>query len=216
MGTSIFHLKVTSSSSLEDLIRSVKKVLDEISEHRDGASVLVLECEHVDDTIEYQPVKEQIAAWEKVLRQIEMANCIIIYKSEGDVFGYSFDLLLIADYRIVRKGSCLGLSREMSDFPPSISLFRLANQVGQAQARKLSLAGKVLEADEAYQLGLADELSSDGAKAVNDAIIKYKNRSASELAICRRLLLEAHAVEYEDALGAYWAARARSNSRPTA
>lgn len=212
MDIRVFTIEATSNSNLEELTDSAKRALNEIYEYKGDRSLLVLRCEHVDDRNGQEALRDDVAAWEKVLRQIEMANSVIIYSSEGDVFGHSLDLLLIADFRILRNGSQLGFSRRMGAPPPGMSLYRLANQVGQAQARRLSFAGTALEADEAHSLGLADELSNDGAQAVDRAVSRFKNSSSSDVAIRRRLLLEAHTLEYDDALGAYWAARARSRS----
>lgn len=212
MDIRVFTIEAASDSNLKELTDSAKRALNGICEYRGDRSLLVLRCEHMDDRNGREGLRDDVAAWEKVLRQIEMANSVIIYTSEGDVFGHAFDLLLIADFRIIRRGSRLGFSQRMGAPPPGMSLYRLANQVGQAQARRLSLAGKALEADEAYSLGLADELSNDGTQAVDRAVSRFENSSSSDLAIRRRLLLEAHTLEYDDALGAYWAARARNGS----
>lgn len=212
MDIKVFTIDVTRSSHLEELTESAKRGLNEIREYKGDRSLLLLRCEHADGESDQEEPGQSVTAWERVLRQIEMANSVIIYISEGDVFGHSFDLLLIADFRIIRTGSRLGFSPRMRVPPPGMSLYRLANQVGQAQARRLSLGGQALDADAAYSLGLADEVSHGGTQAVESAIDRFSNSSSSELAIRRRLLLEAHTMEYDDALGAYWAARARSGS----
>ncbi len=213
MDTKVFTMNVAMNSRLDELTRSANQVLSQIFEHKNESSLLVMQCEHMADCDEREKFTQDVTAWEKVLRQLEMANAIIVYSSEGDVFGHSFDLLLIADYRIIPSECQLGFLRRTRMTAPGMSLYRLTNQIGQAQARRLSIAGKALKADEAYSLGLADELSNSGVKVVDGAIGKFSNVPSLELAIQRRLLLEAHTLEYDDALGAYWAARARHRSR---
>lgn len=208
----IFVVEATTNSLLEDLTNAARDVLNQIYECKQGSSVLIMQCKHDTDCRREEPSIKAITAWEKVLRQLEMSSAVMVYHAEGDVFEHFFDLLLIADFRIIRSGSQIGFSRSIGSSLPGMSLYRLANQIGQAQARRVGMAGKTLAADEAYGLGLVDEVSDGGREALDRAIAKFSELPSSELAIRRRLLLEAHSLEYDNALGSYWAARARNRS----
>lgn len=212
----VFAIEVAANAPLEEVTQSAGRILADISEHKDESSLLLLRCEHMEECSGDKAPTGIVSLWERTLRRIEMADCVIVYVSDGDVYEHSFDLLLIADFRILSRGSKIGFGAGIGANAPGMSLYRLANQIGQAQARRMSLAGRVLGADDAYGLGLADLICDGEAEAVDRAVAEFSGRSSSEVAVRRRLLLEAHTIEYDDAVGAYWAARARHRSRAPA
>lgn len=209
----VFTIDVRSSSTLRELTESLMVVSSQAYEHKPESVVIVVRCEHVIDSGYGEEGVQLVASWEKVLRQLEMAHALIIFISDADVFGHSFDLLLISDFRVVRCNSRLGFSLHDGAALPRMSLYRLVNQVGQAHARRVGLVGITLGADEAYQLGLVDEISESEVDVLDRALAKFGDAPTSELAIRRRLILEAQALEYDNALGAYLAACARNRIR---
>jgi isomerase DpgB len=87
-----------------------------------------------------------------------------------------------------------------------MGLYRLANQAGAAAVRRAVLLGVPLTATEALGLGLIDEVAADPAAAAAAARTLLGASPASDLAIRRRLLLDATTTSYEDALGRHLAA----------
>lgn len=212
----VLTINLGPSSVLAELTECLKAVSSETYEHKQESVFVIIRCEGMIDCASESESVRSIGAWEKALRQLEMGHAFIIFISDSEVFGYAFDLLLISDVRILCPDSRMGFSMRDGASLPRMSLYRLANQVGQAHARRLGLAAIVLGADEALQLGLADEISDDLAESLDSALAKFGDAPTSELAIRRRLILEAHALEYDNALGAYLAACARSQPRMSA
>lgn len=206
----VFTINVVVGSNLGEITESLRNVLDRIYECRRESCAVILQCESI---TEYPSLSESIqalSAWEKALRQLEVSHAVIIFISNGDAFGHAFDLLLISDFRILGKNSKIGFSLQNGAIRPAMSLYRLTNQIGQAHSRRVSLTGRALAADESYDLGLADEISDNGSDVLLQVVEKLTKLPSAELALRRRLLLEAHALEYDNALGAHLAACARS------
>ena len=87
-----------------------------------------------------------------------------------------------------------------------MALYRLANQVGAGRARQLALFGTELPADRAAEWGLLDEVVPDPAARSAEVLDAFAGTRGKELAIRRRLLLDAGYTSFEDALGAHLAA----------
>jgi isomerase DpgB len=93
-----------------------------------------------------------------------------------------------------------------------MTLHRLANQLGVARARGLALFGGTLAAERALVVGVLDEISFDIAGSIA-AVAKAARDAGEDLAVRRRLLLDAPGTTFEEALGAHLAACDRSLRR---
>jgi isomerase DpgB len=87
-----------------------------------------------------------------------------------------------------------------------MSLYRLVHHIGSAKARQLVLWGREIAVERCVELGLIDQVSEDLHEAVRATIRDLALQPGSELAIRRRLLLEATSSPFEDALGTHLAA----------
>jgi isomerase DpgB len=83
---------------------------------------------------------------------------------------------------------------------------RMATQRGVAQVRRLALFRVEIGAERAAGLGLVDEVGADVMALAREALVILGGVSGRELAIRRRLLLDATTTSYEDALGSHLAA----------
>lgn len=205
----VLTVNVMAKSSLGELTKSLGSVLDQIYERGRRSSAVVFHCESTTDSPSVKESIQVISAWEKALRRLEVSQAIIVFLSDGDAFGHAFDLLLISDFRILVRNARVGFLLQNGVIRPGMSLYRLTNQIGQAHSRRVGLTGRALRADECYDLGLADEISDNGSHSLAQVLQKLENSPSAEVAIRRRLLLEAHALEYDNAIGAYLAACAR-------
>ena len=212
----ISMLGVMANSGLEEVTQSLRDTLNQVYESENENVVIVLRCQSMTDCFHGENTIQTISDWEKVLRQLEMVRAIVVFISDGNVFGHALDLLLVSDFRAVHAVSQMGFSMQNGIARPGVSLYRLANQVGQAHARRMGLAGRTITSEEACDLGLVDEVFDDERQVLDRALGKFRDTSSSELAIRRRLILEAHALEYDNALGAYLAASARGRPRSPA
>lgn len=154
----------------------------------------------------------EVNRWERAIRRIERLGGLTVAVAEGVCHGPALDLLLATDYRIA--GSTLRISlRAADDLPwPGMTLYRLAHQVGTARARRLLLRGDDVPAVAAMDLGLVDEVSDDPHRH-HAVLSELEQMSGAEMAIRRRLVLEAMTTSYEDAIGTHLAACDRALRR---
>ncbi|NKI71174.1 hypothetical protein GN109_17245 [Collimonas pratensis] len=144
--------------------------------------------------------------WERALRRLERVNAATIATISGGCNWYGLAVLLVTDYRIVSHGSDIDLMSGAKGIMPGMVIHRLANQIGVARSRELVLFGTKLLAEKAEHLGLINSIVNNVDDALS-ACIKWLDAGMMiDLSIRRRLLLEAGALSYEDALGAHLAA----------
>ncbi|MEU6719651.1 enoyl-CoA-hydratase DpgB [Nonomuraea sp. NPDC046802] len=144
--------------------------------------------------------------WERVVRRLERLGVPTIALVSGECSGQSLDLLLATDYRIGAPGVRLGLARSDGMLWPGMALHRLVQQIGMATARRMALFGRHLTAREALELGLLDEVTENATAAVAAVARQAGELAGTELAVRRRLLLEAVVRSHEDAIGVHLSA----------
>ncbi|MEV0340763.1 enoyl-CoA-hydratase DpgB [Nocardia sp. NPDC050713] len=158
-----------------------------------------------------------VGKWEAALRRLEQAPAPIIAVVDGDAYGPAAELLLVADYRILRSGSVFGFAATALGVWPSMALHRLVAQYGAGPARALAVQGRTLSAAEAHAQGLVDAVIDHDARSetttVQAGLRLFESTAGTEIAIRRRLLLDATTTRFEDALGAHLAAADRSLRR---
>lgn len=141
--------------------------------------------------------------WEQALRKLERVPAATIGVAEGDCHGPALEALLTTDYRVAAADFRIDRT---GPFWPGMAIHRLANQLGVAKARGLVLSTTSLSAEDALAHGLVDEIADDPAAAVAARLRTVGGFPGKELAIRRRLLLDATTTSFEDALGAHLAA----------
>lgn len=144
--------------------------------------------------------------WERAVRRLERLGVPTITVVSGECSGESLDLLLATDYRIGAPDVRLSLARTEGLLWPGMALHRLVQQVGLATARRMALFGRRLDAPEALALGLLDEVTDDPAASVAAAAARAAELTGTEVAVRRRLLLEAAVSSHEEALGVHLSA----------
>jgi isomerase DpgB len=147
--------------------------------------------------------------WERVLRRLERVPATVIATAHGPCSGPALELLLVADHRITTGDLRLNPPTYHGQPWPGMAVHRLANQLGVAKARRLVLFGTALDATNAARMGIVDEVVDDAGElpeAVGYAATLLSGLSGAELAIRRRLLLDATTTSFEESLGAHLAA----------
>lgn len=155
-----------------------------------------------------------VSRWERALRRLERLPAAIIAVAEGHCTGPAMEILLTADYRIGAVDLSMGLPVRVGQVWPGMAVHRLATQVGIARARQLVLFGRNVPADVARRIGLLDEVAADVVQAAEFALNLVGGVEGTELAIRRRLLLDAATTSFEDARGVHLAACDRTLRRP--
>lgn len=111
----------------------------------------------------------------------------------GYCLGGGFELALACDMRICAEHAKMGAPETklgvICGFGGNIRLPRL---IGRGKAKELLMTGKMIDAAEAYRLGLANEVARDGTleETVNELCSQLVNKSAVSLALIK------HAVDY--------------------
>lgn len=151
-------------------------------------------------------VVQDVNRWERAVRRLERLAAVSMAVAARTTGGPALDVLLATDYRITAPDATLLLPVTDGQFWPGMAVHRLAHHVGVAVARQLVLWGHEIPPRRALDLGLVDEVADDVDAAVRAAAVWLGREPAAEVAVRRRLLLEAPAVAYEEALGAHLAA----------
>jgi isomerase DpgB len=191
--------------ALHDAIAGLNRACDMVEESGPD-TVLLLQLSGAASQLAALPADvHEVNHWERALRRIERLGSVIVATLDGVAGPAAFAVLLTADYRIMAPAASLGLLGRQGILPDT-TLFRLANQLGVAQARRIGLFGMPLAAADAQRLALADELNPSPLAAAKDFIGCLQAAQTRDVAVRRRLLLDASAISYEDGLGVHLAA----------
>jgi len=213
-----YRLSIDSSQSLNsELIESVNALCARV-ENADGDDVLpVLHIVPSEPTTSWpgEVGVHLVNQWERALRRLERLNALTVTVLEGVCRGPALDVLLATDYRIATEETLVGVPSHGGEVWPSMTVHRLAQQLGVANSRGLVLFGGDVSAVRAQAIGLVNEVTVNVVGAVA-AIAQAAPGAGSELAMRRRLLLDAATVSADEALGAHLSACERTLRRATA
>ena len=159
----------------------------------------------------YDVAVQAVNRWERALRRLERLPAMTVAAVDGRCAGPALDVLLTVDYRVASATTTLRIPSVGAGPWPGMALYRLANQVGTGRARRMALFGADVTAARAEDWGLLDEVVDDPLARAAEVVTR--SRDGKELAIRRRLLLEAASTSFEDALGAHLAACDRALRR---
>jgi isomerase DpgB len=163
-----------------------------------------------------------VSRWEKALRRLERTRAVKIAVAEGCCGGPALEVLLTADHRIGAPDVRVEVPVSNGTVWAGMSVHRLTNQLGAARARQLLLFGAQLTAERALAIGLLDESAEDPHAVAADRAAAFGRLAPDELAIRRRLILDACSTGFDEALGMHLAAcdrtlrRADPSDAPTA
>jgi isomerase DpgB len=210
----VVQLSITSGQRVGlQLIAAVERACDEAENVSDSVVVLWLTGEPAGDAAVDDLSIHTVSKWERALRRLERLDAVTIAVAVGLCAGPALEALLATDHRIAGPDLRLRLSPVAGEPWPGMAVHRVANQIGVARARGLVLFGAEISATEAAGLCLVDEVVPDTVRAVAQRTAAVRNLTGSELAIRRRLLMEATSVSFEDALGTHLAACDRTLRR---
>lgn len=97
----------------------------------------------------------------------------------GATLGGGLELAMACDWRIARRGARIGMpAARLGVVYGAVGLARAVELMGGARTRRLFLTGRPIEAEEAYELGLVDELVAP------DELWTAAHRAAADVAAC--------------------------------
>jgi len=105
---------------------------------------------------------------------------------EGDALGGGFEKALSTNVLIAERGTKFGLPEVLFNLFPGMGAYSLlARRIGDAQARRMVLSGRVYTAEALYDMGLIDLLvePGQGRQAVYDYVGRHSRRHPAERAI---------------------------------
>jgi enoyl-CoA hydratase len=159
--------------------------------------------------ISFYPESDFFRRWEKVLNQFSRLPIIKIAVINGNCIRFNMQFTLICDYRIATENSVF-ISPEVNEgFLPGMSTFYLAKFVGLGLARRIILTGRPLEAKQAFECGLVDEIVSSN-NLDNDIVDFINNISPTYPMVhhlASRLVNESFSNSYDQSLGHFLAAQ---------
>ncbi|MDP9197380.1 MAG: enoyl-CoA hydratase-related protein [Thermoproteota archaeon] len=98
---------------------------------------------------------------QSVLNKIEKLEKPVIAAVNGFALGGGCELAMVCDIRIASSGAKLGQPEVTIGIPPGWGgTQRLMRLVGPAKAKELVFTGKMIAADEAFQIGLVNKIVS--------------------------------------------------------
>ncbi|WP_460695536.1 enoyl-CoA-hydratase DpgB [Nocardia thraciensis] len=149
---------------------------------------------------------QEVRRWERAVRRLEQSNALTLTVVRTTCRGPGSDILLAADYRIGTPEARLLFATGDGHLWPGMALYRLVRQVGQGVVRRLMIRGATLNANDALELGVLDELAADTEAVAKRVILGASRLSGPELAVRRQLIHESVSAEFDDALGVHLAA----------
>ena len=104
----------------------------------------------------------------ETLREIENLNKPMIAAIDGFALGGGCELAMACDIRIATRNSKLGQPEvNLGIIPGAGGTQRLPRIVGVAKAKELIYTGEVIDADEAYRIGLVNRVVYDSEELLN-------------------------------------------------
>jgi cysteate synthase len=189
-----------------DLIAAVTAVCDRAEECAPRKPIVVHASGALDGTHPPDITVGLVSNWERGLRRLERLPAATVGVATGDCGGLALDAFLATDYRIADPSVRLLVPVLAGATWPGMALHRLAQQAGRAAIRKAALFGTPIEAGDARDLYLVDELTEDVAGTVMLTSGLAGKVSGTEVAIRRQLVLESLTASFEDAFGVHLAA----------
>lgn len=110
--------------------------------------------------------KQSFLAWtQRMLQQVEDFPRPVIAVVDGYALGGGLELALACDLRVASRTAKVGLPEVgLGIFPSAGGTWRLPRLVGLGRAKELIFTGRVVDADEAYALGLFESLVDADAR----------------------------------------------------
>lgn len=142
-------------------------------------------------------------AFHRALDAVAALPRFVIAAVSGYALGGGCELALACDYRIASERAVFGQPEILLGIVPGGGgTQRLARTVGASRAKEICLTGRQVRADEALQIGLADEVV-DPAALHERALALAAEVAAGALtaqAICKRLIDEGLSTSLDDGL----------------
>lgn len=207
----VAQIEVNGSGPVcSELTAHLGNAIDQAEDLGPGAIMLIHLAGHVDPAavrpwpgqIDVQSVQK----WERVLRRIERSNLATILFVEHACSAVALDLLAVADRRIASGDFFVPSPISGGNVWPSMTLYRLARQIGESIARKAVLEADGISAQRGIELHIIDEIIDVGTDKADRTTRLFRNTPPEDFAVARRLMQDSLSTNFDEALGAHLAA----------
>ncbi|HUI85485.1 MAG TPA: enoyl-CoA hydratase-related protein [Candidatus Binatia bacterium] len=129
---------------------------------------------------------------------------VTIAAVNGPAIAGGCGLATLCDFTLASSDAKFGYTEVRIGFIPAIVSAFLLRQVGEKQARDLLLTGRIIDADEAQRLGLANEVVAPGTllDRARDLAASLLQNSPASLVATKRLLKHYSSDELDSAIAA--------------
>jgi len=141
--------------------------------------------------VEGDSLAQGIRQAQSVFDRVEALPQPTIAAMNGHAVGAGLQLGLASDFRIVARGAMLGLSDVKIGIIPALgATTRLPRLIGLAKTKELILKGDLISADEAFKMGLVNEVVERESLGgtVKELAEKLSSRAPLAMAAAKRLL----------------------------
>ena len=141
--------------------------------------------------------KVQFELLAKMLRRLHNLPQVTIALGKGNIFGGGIGLASACDFVLMEESAVLAFSEVHLGLVPATILPFVAVRIKQSDARKLMLTGKYFDGKQAWEIGLADFLFSEGdlEKGLNDLISDLQKPVIEAVHDCKKLINEVYSGE---------------------
>jgi methylglutaconyl-CoA hydratase len=152
-----------------------------------GLDLAALQAVQGKSAAEYREDAERIATLFRTLYELPMPT---IAAAHGAAIGGGAGLATICDFTLATPAAKFGFTEVRIGFVPAVVSAFLALQIGDKRSRDLLLTGRILDAAEAYRLGLVNEIvpPEQLAERVQSLAEVLKTNSPESLRGTKRLL----------------------------
>jgi enoyl-CoA hydratase/carnithine racemase len=159
---------------------------------------------------------DRIQAWEKMLREIETMDKLVICQIHGFAVGGGLQLALACDIRVCTRAAQMGLPASKEGIIPGLATYRLARYVGLGRAKQLIYLGNLIDAERAEHIGLVDHLIDDATMTVefNALVESYDAAFSTGGRHAKSLISEAFHTDFDVFLSAYEDAQSKAVDAP--
>jgi 2-(1,2-epoxy-1,2-dihydrophenyl)acetyl-CoA isomerase len=141
---------------------------------------------------------ENMRSMGKILYQLHEGSKPVITEVDGWAVGGGFGLALASDITYATERARFFLSFVRISLVPDFGLsYFLTKRVGLALAKELALTGRVIDAQEAYRMGLVNQVipHEEISEKVMKVARQIADRSPHALALAKRMLNAGHQVD---------------------
>ncbi len=148
-------------------------------------------------------VSEMLHVFHAVFRRLARADCITIAAVHGHCLGGGMEFATFCDYVVATESAKFGQPEiKLGCFPP-IAMVTFPPLIGLRTALDLILSGRIISAQEAWELGFISRLVSDSklSEGIAALLEELRGLSPAVLRLAKRTIWKLHIADFERQLG---------------